>query len=247
MKTIKKITQDQFLNFVSQYENASLIEHDTNFAIMINGIQIEIRRSNIALGYSAPSSAKSQIDEIIEKNGFALTEKQPTAYWVLQYPESDILDYFGTIIEAFDSEEIDFTRSSRRRYSGINRDGLFVNIATVIKSASDTQMYDMITRKVFDAVDDIVQWNDPLEEDSWREHVVPCTMIIEEAFRMYDEDFASVTDVAMMIQQNLFILHITKDQAHYLDYTLGLKTTMPDGWEFGDNPKARLIAAGITC
>ena len=82
------------------------------------------------------------------------------------------------------------------------------------------------------------------EENSYREHIVPCDYIIEEAIRMYEEG-SSIEEVAVMINQNLFIVLISKEEAVKLDYELGLKTTMPEGWKFGDSVFARLDAADI--
>ena len=250
MKTLKNITEDTFNQFVTSLEYAETYDGEhPNHVCFVKNIQCEIRRGNMAVGFRATQTVYEQLLLLFKENSIELTDKQPNAYIVLKYHSNDpneILEHFGKILTLINNADINFARASQKRYSGINREGLFANIATVIKAASDTQMYDMIDRKVFDSVDDIIRLNEPLSEDSYREHIVPCTMIIEEAFRMYDEDFASVVDVAIMIQQNLFIYHITKDQAHHLDYVLGLKTCMPNGWQFGDCPKARLAEIGIT-
>ena len=142
-------------------------------------------------------------------------------------------------------ETLDLPKSaSRKAYSGIKEDGLFMNIATVLKCAADNEMYDMVSRAAYDKVDHIIALNKPIE-NGWREHVVPCTMITQEAYRMFDEDNATVAQVAVMIQSNLFIVHITKEEQQRVDVELGLKTAMPDGWEFGDDVFARLDAAQI--
>lgn len=77
-----------------------------------------------------------------------------------------------------------------------------------------------------------------------REHIVPCTMIRLEAYKMFNEGYL-LEDVSRMIKDNLIIIHITKDEQRYLDNELNLKTTMPDGWSFGDNPYERLEKANI--
>lgn len=77
------------------------------------------------------------------------------------------------------------------------------------------------------------------------EHLVPCALLRDHAFKMYWEGKA-VKDVAEMLGRFLRIAHITSAEAHHLDHELGLKTTMPDGWncETG-SVMARLEAGGI--
>lgn len=57
---------------------------------------------------------------------------------------------------------------------------------------------------------------------------------------------ASISQVAEMIDKYLRIALITTEEAARLDSDLGLKTSMPNGWVFGEgDPLARLVAAGI--
>jgi hypothetical protein len=102
----------------------------------------------------------------------------------------------------------------------------------------------MADRYIFDKIDHLVTLNDPLPQDSYREHIVPLKLVIDNAFKMFSEN-SSDAEVAAMLQQNIFVYHITKQQAKYLDITLGLRTSMPKGWKFGDSVFARLDAAGI--
>ena len=69
-------------------------------------------------------------------------------------------------------------------------------------------------------------------------------MIVDEAIRMYDED-QSIEQVADMMQHNLKIVHITKEEQKVVDYELQLQRKMPQGWKFGDSIFARLEAADI--
>lgn len=79
---------------------------------------------------------------------------------------------------------------------------------------------------------------------SVREHVVPLLWIYDECERMFVQG-ASVTEVAALIQANLKIVFISEEERRHLDSTLGLKTRMPDGWTFGDDPFARLTKGRI--
>lgn len=79
-------------------------------------------------------------------------------------------------------------------------------------------------------------------EGLWREHLVPCCIVIEEARRMAEAG-ASAPAIAQMLKTNLAIMIITKEEQVTLDSRY--KTTMPDGWKFGDSVFARLDAEGV--
>lgn len=86
------------------------------------------------------------------------------------------------------------------------------------------------------------------EDDSYREHVVPCVLIHNEAIRLLladDKSDAAVERVARLIEDNLAIVKITSGEQDRLDRVLGLRTCMPQGWRFGDSIYARLERAGI--
>ena len=48
-----------------------------------------------------------------------------------------------------------------------------------------------------------------------------------------------------IIKSNLFILRIGDEEAYKLDIELGLRTTMPEGWNFGQDVYSRITFAGI--
>jgi hypothetical protein len=77
------------------------------------------------------------------------------------------------------------------------------------------------------------------------EHLVPCALLRDHAFKMFWEG-KSELDVALMLRRLLCIAYITPAEARLIDHELGLKTTMPDGWDFETGSvMARLEAAGI--
>lgn len=83
-------------------------------------------------------------------------------------------------------------------------------------------------------------------QDSYPEHVVPCSYMIYELERLIKECKYSDKELAEALQKNWKIARITHEEAYKLDTELKLKTKMPEGWDFmtGD-PKARLEQAGI--
>lgn len=210
--------------------------------VWINNVKCEIKNRNMTFAYNLSGDETEKLRASLTDE-FTLTKKQPNGVINVDYV-NDTMEDFIKVCHYINNLDI-ATPSRGRSYNSINENGLFNNIATVMKTMFDTGMTAMMNRGVFDSVDHIVALNAPLDKDSYREHIVPCVMIIEEAFRMFDEDDASILEVAAMIQQNLFIVHITKAEADYLDHTLGLKTTMPLDWNFGDSVFARLDAAKI--
>ena len=83
----------------------------------------------------------------------------------------------------------------------------------------------------------------------YREHVVPVCLIRDEAVRLAEEG-AGVYAIANFIKHHLYVVLLTEDEASQLNEKqdkggLGYKTSMPEGWIFGDNPIERITTAGI--
>lgn len=82
------------------------------------------------------------------------------------------------------------------------------------------------------------------------EHVVPRKFLMEHCKQMF-RDGRTLHEVAQLCRENTIVVEILKAQASRLDRSvssngLGLKTTMPGSWSFGEGCVfARLHAAGI--
>ena len=113
------------------------------------------------------------------------------------------------------------------------------HIVVVARSAAKRGVKKLLKREVFDELDLYAAINEALEKNNYREHAVPITMIIDRIFTMI-KDGATDAEIIEMIRKNLIVVHIKEKQAEYLDITLGLRTTMPKGWKFGDDPLARI-------
>ena len=113
------------------------------------------------------------------------------------------------------------------------------HIVVVARSAAKLGVKKLLNRSVFDELDLYAAINEALEKNNYREHAVPITMIIDRIFTMI-KDGATDAEIIKMIKKNLIVVHIKEKQAEYLDITLGLRTTMPKGWKFGDDPLARI-------
>ena len=210
----------------------------------INGIQCELKRKTLTIGFGSSVTVREQLFNALVDSPFTLCDTQPNGYINLEYSTDDDVTEFCNLLTFINELDIQRTSSGRRTYTGVNKLGLFTNIAKVIKAASDVKMYSMINRDVFGSgIYDIIAINEKNETNNYGEHLVPCVMIIDEAFRMFEEDNASVNEVAHMIKCNLVVMFIPTEVANKMDYELGLKTTMPEGWQFGDSVFARLHAA----
>ena len=91
------------------------------------------------------------------------------------------------------------------------------------------------------------------EDRPYREHIVPCVMIHNEVIRLLlhagvrDHEVSEevIHQAASLIKNNLAIVLISKEEQEKLDISLGLRTSMPKDWKFGDSIFARLEAAEL--
>jgi len=91
------------------------------------------------------------------------------------------------------------------------------------------------------------------EDNPYREHVVPCVLIHNEAIKQFidngvlDNEVSPqvIKEISCFIQSNLAIVLISREEQNLLDVQMGLRTSMPKNWKFGDNIYARLELAEI--
>jgi len=99
------------------------------------------------------------------------------------------------------------------------------------------------------------EWSKENQQGVWREHAVPCDLIINKGVEMVKQNKSGILidqnlimKIAEMIRRNLIIVWVTIPEREKMDFELGLQTTMPqgDGWDpFSDDPLSRLRAADI--
>ena len=145
--------------------------------------------------------------------------------------------------------EESYTKRSQKYTFDSKKQNTGLTVAAHIKHCMNWNLGHQLSRggSLFDMVDNDITIGESInrtEENSYREHIVPCDLIIEESIKMF-EDGKSIEEVSVMISSNLFIVLISKEEAEKLDHVLGLKTTMPKGWSFGDNVFERLDVAKI--
>jgi hypothetical protein len=131
----------------------------------------------------------------------------------------------------------------------------FYEISSLIKYCVDNRLYWPLKRwRValgFDEVDNLIHIGSSPNglTDKYREHVVPVSLIKDEAIKLAEKG-APVETIEDFIRHHLYIVWISFDEAEMLNTHLNkggcsLKTSMPPGWVFGCDPLERLKDAGI--
>ena len=77
------------------------------------------------------------------------------------------------------------------------------------------------------------------------EHIIPNSLIFKRLLAMVDEG-CSDNEITHFLDSSCKIVVITKEETKLLDGAgAGLKSSMPDGWTWADDPYARLNHVGI--
>lgn len=220
-----------------------------------NGIKTEIKPKHYTVGFGRSTEDLDVLETELGNKGFTIKRRTATLIDVAYAPGADILDRFWDIVtieENIDSivaksrgvatrvftkqeaEDAIFEKVAKRYFFAIeNKDQLMLDMARTLLSGDDIDH--LLTRGQSQA---------RTEDDTYREHIVPCIMIHNKAIEMVLAG-SSVVEVAQMVASNLGIVLISNAEQQLLDIDKGWRTTMPDGWNFGDNPLARLTQAGI--
>ena len=123
----------------------------------------------------------------------------------------------------------------------------FKNLLDYGKDGFNSRIFQYMLHREYDFVGVGYSVEAIAEKKFYPEHVVPCSFLIDESKRLIKEGVLSLDEIAALLQKHWKIVRITPDQANYIDFDLGYRSTMPEGWcfETGD-PLARLKAANIT-
>lgn len=212
----------------------------------INGIKLELKSGRKGFGIFV-AYGDDEIGAIIRDafEGYTWTGKG-AGCWV--ETEAEITELAVLIRDYIIDQGLE--KVSARAVRKTADQGYFEKTAQLIEFAVKLQHWDVLDRGSlgFDAHDELITVGESKaalanpDAPKWREHIVPCTMVKEEAIRMV-EDGATVPQIAQMLKENLAIVVLTAQEAKRLDSVY--KTTMPKGWNFGDSVFARLDATGI--
>jgi hypothetical protein len=224
-----------------------------------NNVKSEIKKKHFTLGWTRLPSEVNLIRETLTEQGFNVSDKQRgdvnKCVNVLFNKTQDVLEQFFAVVDVIENIEGITARergSAKKVFSReVAETNIFEKIAKTYQFAIDNEHQLLLDqgRQLLEAdtIDHILCRGESVRyeaDNGWREHIVPCILIHNEAIRMVQEN-CSVAEIAQMIATNLAIVRIHKDEAYKLDVELGLRTSMPENWKFGDNVFARLKFAGI--
>lgn len=251
------ISFDVFRESCNERGYTQATQQAKNFVVHTrNGVKAEIKPNRLTFGWLRTAEEIKLINNVIVANGHVLSAKHNDHNVVnVTLNNSDVLNHFWSIVDLIEqieeisvrergmatkvfSKEVDqenkFTKIAMRYVNAIaNQDQEMLDLGRVLLSGDSIDR--VITRGYSENF---------TPECAYREHVVPCVMIHNEIIRMVLADLP-ITDISQMIASNLAIVMIHTDEAYKLDVTFGLRTSMPAGWNFGDNVYARLDFAGI--
>jgi hypothetical protein len=225
-----------------------------------NGIRCLIRKSNYAIGFGANLRDVNTIRDRLLEQGFTelpgkRSQRKDGKDFVNIKFDGDILENFWIIINTIESIETIVKKVRGQALKPIPREvserNIFEKIAKRFRYFIDNEdgfgLENARSLIEGDSIDHLITIGESVnrtKENTYREHIVPCIMIFNQAVTMTMEN-RSVTEVAQMIKNNLAIVLITNEEADLLDNELDMQTSMPEGWNFGDSVFARLDVAKI--
>lgn len=225
-----------------------------------NGIKCEIKKNHYTVGWLAkPEDVAEMRSRILaegftEKFGKRGNRKDAKDFININF-DGDILENFWVIVGTIEGIETIVRKVRGQAIKPIAREvserNIFEKIAKRFKyfiEAEDGFGLEN-TRALLegDSIDHLITIGESVKrtkENTYREHIVPCILIYNQAITMTIEK-RPVTEVAQMIKNNLAIVLITNEEAELLDNQLDMQTSMPENWKFGDDVFARLKVADI--
>lgn len=226
-----------------------------------NGVKCEIKKNHYTIGWLARPEDVVEMRKQILAQGFTekigkRSEKRKDAKDFMNIPfDGDVLENFWIIVGTVEAIETIVRKVRGQAIKPITREvserNIFEKIAKRFKYFIDNEDGFGLenTRALLegDSIDHLITIGESVnrtKENTYREHIVPCIMIYNQAVTMTMEK-RSVTEIAQMIKNNLAIVLITNEEAELLDNELDMKTSMPENWKFGDSVFARLEIASI--
>lgn len=226
-----------------------------------NGVKCEIKKNHYTVGWLARPEDVAEMRKQILGQGFIektgkRSEKRKDAKDFINIPfDGDVLENFWVIVGTIEAIETIVRKVRSQAIKPIPREvserNIFEKIAKRFKYFIDSEDGFGLenTRALLegDSIDHLITIGESVKrtkENTYREHIVPCILIYNQAVTMTMEK-RSVTEVAQMIKNNLAIVLITNEEAELLDNELDMQTSMPEGWKFGNDVFARLTTAQI--
>jgi hypothetical protein len=222
-----------------------------------NRIKAEIKPSKYTVGFGCNAEELQLLrEELVSKGYDVIEDTGKTFVDIVLDRDSDVMTCFLGLLAVLE----DIQGIVRRQHEGTAtkvftrhqaETEIFVKIAKRYRNAIDNEDQDLLdtARDLLsgDSIDHIItrgesQARTPI--DTYREHIVPCVLIHNRAIEMTLAN-EPITKVAHMIAANLAIVLISNAEQQVVDIQNKWRTTMPEGWNFGDSPFARLEQSGI--
>lgn len=260
---MSRISFDLFKNSCEERGYTERVYQEQNNCVLYtnNGVKCEIKKNHYTVGWLAKPEDVAEMRKRILEQGFtekigkrAESRKDAKDFVNINF-DGDILENFWIIVGTIEAIETIVKKIRGQAIKPIPREvserNIFEKIAKRFKYFIDSEDGFGLenTRALLegDSIDHLITIGESVnrtKENTYREHIVPCIMIYNQAVTMTMEK-RPVTEVAQMIKNNLAIVLITNEEATKLDNELDLQTSMPEGWKFGDDIFARLTTAGI--
>ena len=260
---MSKISFDLFKNSCEERGYTERVYQEQNNCVLYtnNGVKCEIKKNHYTVGWLAKPEDVAEMRKRILEQGFtekigkrAASRKDAKDFININF-DGDVLENFWIIVGTIEAIETIVKKIRGQAIKPIPREvserNIFEKIAKRFKYFIESEDGFGLenTRALLegDSIDHLITIGESVnrtKENTYREHIVPCIMIYNQAVTMTMER-RPVTEVAQMIKNNLAIVLITNEEATKLDNELDMQTSMPEGWKFGDSVFARLDAAGI--
>jgi hypothetical protein len=242
--------------------NERVYEEQNNCVLYTNnGVKCEIKKNHYTVGWLARPEDVAEMRKRILEQGFtekigkrSLTRKDAKDFININF-DGDVLENFWIIIGTIEAIETIVRKVRGQAIKPIPREiserNIFEKIAKRFRYFIDNEDgFGLENARALlegDSIDHLITIGESVKrtkENSYREHIVPCIMVFNQAVTMTMEK-RSITEVAQMIKNNLAIVLITNEEAELLDNELDMQTSMPENWNFGDSVFARLVTAQI--
>jgi len=256
-----KKTKEEFVNFVEtvfvpetiarnytpetkQVEDGNLVYVRTQ-----NGVKLEVKlRLNdfyYVAGYGNSDEEKDLIKQKCDQKGWRYNPKNKLIY----IPYIDMETFFKILDEVENITEI--VRSQRG--TSIKLFEIKYNPYTIankyfqaIKDKDQASLNNFRAMLNADDYDKFIAINKPSDIRTYREHPTPCVKLHNEICERIYYKGATRDEIALLIKEYLKLAYISPEDASYIDYDLGWKTVMPEGWNWGDSVTARLDEAKVS-
>lgn len=220
-----------------------------------NGVKCEIKKKHYTFGWLARPEDIAEMRRRFLEQGFTEKVRKDNDKCITINFDGDIVENFWILVGIIESIETIVRKVRGQAIKPIPREvserNIFEKIAKRFKYFIDNEdgfgLENARSLLESDSVDHLITIGESVnrtKENTYREHIVPCILIYNQAVTMTMEK-RPVTEIAQMIKNNLAIVLITNEEADKLDNELDMQTSMPEGWKFGDDIFARLKVAGI--